>query len=518
MRNYSIAIVKRDHPSLSGAEAAALAAKQYSSAANAILAGTLRAAKAARPLCHWGYYGEAGLCSFNYWPCAGSRAAGEAGAGEPLCGYDHPTEGASLRHLVEQQKPIWEASDSLFPEMYPRGVTGNSSINNYRCLAEHLSGPHCLNITLEEHRARIRSIVAQAVRAADGVTKVVPYFWQFCNSAEFPCYANGSFALSQWGIEASLHLPYELGADGLVIWVDVEERQRITELTALATHVTGPLGQQLLTGSKTCSSQHCSSHGRCHPLPPSPPLPPLPPPSPPPGCLKHCSDTPCGACATGCPTDGKACQLPSGRDASRNGCACNAHQDPCRSGLPRFRSLTLLFRTCPLTEGVIRRGNLTKCPGPPAPPSPPRPPRPPPSPTPGCLEKCSDTPCGSCATGCPTDSKPCKLPSGHTSSRNECLCNKKRDRCTGPLTKCPPPPPPLPRGSAASEQSNAGGVQCVCYHGYSGRSCEQVEPRAKTDDVSATKPAVIFCSPDGADQGWIDLQHLRNRSATAGTT
>ena len=286
MRNYSIAIVKRDHPSLSGAEAAALAAKQYRSAANEILVGTLHAAKKARPQCHWGYFGEAGICSFN-WPCGGSRPADEPGGGEPLCGYDHPGVGAALRHLVEQQQPIWEASDALYPEMYPLSITGNTSANNYRCLAEHLSGPHCRNISLEEHRARIRSIVAKTVRAAAGKAKVIPYFWQLCGSGPFPCYSNGSVFLNEWGIEAALRLPYELGADEQVIWVDVEEQKWIAKLTELATHVTGPIGKQLLDEARTCSSQHCSSHGRCQPLPPPSPLPPLPPPSPSQGCLKH---------------------------------------------------------------------------------------------------------------------------------------------------------------------------------------------------------------------------------------
>ena len=162
---------------------------------------------------------------------------------------------------------------------------------------------------------------------------------------------------------------------------------------------------------------------------------------------KTCSETPCGACATGCPTDGKPCKLPSGRAASRNGCMCNyKERDPCA-------------------------GNLTRCQ--PLPPPSPLPPLPPPSPSPGCLKNCSETPCGACATGCPTDGRPCKLPSGRDSSRHECKCNKdEHSQCAGNLRKCRPPFP-SPQGSMASEQLDAGGVQCICFQGYVGRSCEQ---------------------------------------------
>ena len=43
----------------------------------------------------------------------------------------------------------------------------------------------------------------------------------------------------------------------------------------------------------------------------------------------------------------------------------------------------------------------------------------------------------------------------------------------------------------------------------------------KTDDSAAgvgqhTAPAVLFCSPSGADGGWVDISYLRNLSAGAG--
>jgi hypothetical protein len=142
--------------------------------------------------------------------------------------------------------------------------------------------------------------VGQAVRSAKASPAnphVIPYFWQYCsNSAVFPCYAsNHSFHLGRDGINAALRLPYELGADGLVLWIDSEETKRTSELTALLNNITGPLGKQLIDEATKCSAKWCSSNGRCHPLPPSGTAPP-PPTTRPPAC----------ACFDG--FDGPACK------------------------------------------------------------------------------------------------------------------------------------------------------------------------------------------------------------------
>ena len=175
-----------------------------------------------------------------------------------------------------------------------------------------------------------------------------------------------------------MSLPYELGAAGVVVWVDMEETTRTAELeglvrlhinprgdslrvrfyrvvwsarralvscglsrTSIERHAlttmfglraqvsteTGPLAQELLRSIANCSTQHCSGHGRCQQLPSLPAFPPVPAP---PGCLKSCDATPCGECATGCPPDEKSCKLPSGRVSSRNLCLCNDHHTQCR--------------------------------------------------------------------------------------------------------------------------------------------------------------------------------------------
>ena len=61
----------------------------------------------------------------------------------------------------------------------------------------------------------------------------------------FPCNKNSTFHLTGWGLQASMVLPFELGAKGLVIWVDAEEVHRLPELEKLVSEETGPLAREL---------------------------------------------------------------------------------------------------------------------------------------------------------------------------------------------------------------------------------------------------------------------------------
>jgi alpha-galactosidase len=270
MRNYSIALVKKRQPGITAIAAAKQAAKEYSTAATAIMVGVLEMAKRVRPKCNWGFYEVP--CSFGS-PCAGTRAEGNSGAGEPLCGYDAAGDmGTAMRSQAAQQQPIVDASDTLYPSMYPKSIAPQTTAAQYQCLSvPHMQGLPCLNVTLNEWRAAIRSTVGQAVRSATASPakpKVLPYFWQYCDQANFPCYSsNASFHLGREGIAAALRLPYELGADGQVLWVDSEETKRTGELKTLLETVTGPLGEELISAATDCSAQWCSGKGRCHPLP-----------------------------------------------------------------------------------------------------------------------------------------------------------------------------------------------------------------------------------------------------------
>ena len=87
-----------------------------------------------------------------------------------------------------------------------------------------------------------------------------------CNAAIAPADLNRSFTINQWGIAASLAIPYELGAAGVVVWVDDEEIHHITQLKSVLTNATGPIGERLLSEIAECSRVNCSNHGRCQPL------------------------------------------------------------------------------------------------------------------------------------------------------------------------------------------------------------------------------------------------------------
>ena len=89
------------------------AALQYQSAATELLVTVLNVARTVRPKCHWGYWANTGLCA-DKRPCKRPDHPEE----DWKCEIEHPIEGERLWAIAQQQKPIWEASDALFPEIY----------------------------------------------------------------------------------------------------------------------------------------------------------------------------------------------------------------------------------------------------------------------------------------------------------------------------------------------------------------------------------------------------------------
>ena len=164
LRNYSLALVRQSQPSLSAAQSIIVAQREFSTAAAGILVAALEAAKAARPLASWGYYGPVALCSIE-GPCAPGLAEGS----DELCGYDHPQAGAVLRAQAEAQRPIWMHSDAMFPSIYFQSVDPGSPQAAYECDDQHFQGPACRNISLAHARALQHSTVGHAVRASVGV-------------------------------------------------------------------------------------------------------------------------------------------------------------------------------------------------------------------------------------------------------------------------------------------------------------------------------------------------------------
>ena len=281
-RNYSLALVRAQHPALAPAQVATVAQQQWTSSTVKLMIASINAAREVRPACKWGYYGKEVACSI-YQPCAPSPVAGA----DPLCGYDHPVMGPKFRKQAEALLPVVEASDILFPSAYMMSVDPRShgyilGLSSLQCDLNHWVGPPCANSTLAVQRAGLRSIIGQALRASAAVENkppVIPFVWQFCsvcnsmNTNCAPCYQNASaagwnasFHLNRWGIEASLTVPYELGAAGVLVWVDVEEANKPQAVASVLQDITGPIGQRLLGDIADCSRANCSGHGRCQPL------------------------------------------------------------------------------------------------------------------------------------------------------------------------------------------------------------------------------------------------------------
>lgn len=80
--NYSVGLVRQRQPHLSEAEALEAAAHEFLSAATAAYVKVLEVAKAARPNCHWGYWGQNALCSWHR-RCTNQTAT----SGDPKCGF-----------------------------------------------------------------------------------------------------------------------------------------------------------------------------------------------------------------------------------------------------------------------------------------------------------------------------------------------------------------------------------------------------------------------------------------------
>lgn len=287
-RNYSMGLVRHMQPGLPEGQVAAIAQAEWQNATVALMVASLQAAREVRPSCKWGYYGKEVVCSI-YTPCAPSPVPGV----DPLCGYDHPTQGPKLRKQAEVLSPVVAASDILFPSAYLMSVSPRShgyllGLSGLECDQAGWTGPHCDHHTIETQRAGLRSIIGQAVRASAAVISrppVIPFIWQFCSVCTVfshaawncaPCYENSShvsaslrndsFHINRFGIEAALTIPYELGVASVLIWVDIEEQARTKMLESVLHTITGPIGRTLLADVAECSQTNCSGHGRCQPL------------------------------------------------------------------------------------------------------------------------------------------------------------------------------------------------------------------------------------------------------------
>ena len=106
-QNYSLYLARKEFPSLNETQVYTKAKEAFEKAATKFFVETLRTCKKIRPNAKWGFYG----LPLNGASCVGAGV-------NTKCGYDMPVYGKILKEYAEQQMPIWEASDILYPSIY----------------------------------------------------------------------------------------------------------------------------------------------------------------------------------------------------------------------------------------------------------------------------------------------------------------------------------------------------------------------------------------------------------------
>ncbi len=225
-QNYSIQLAQAQYPNYNSTQIYAIAKQQFESAAMQFFVETLKTGSSIRPKARWGFYG---LPRNNWWPCTGVNES-------MRCGYQDPTEGDIYRQYSDQQIPIWKASGALYPSIYmqPAGY-------GYY---------HKLTF--------LNSTITESLRCAqNGDIKgnlVYPFMWQK--------YHNGTTFLSQQDLNISVQNPYNLGAQGLIIWGAYDNAAN-NSMWPYLNDSTGPLVESVVEYVNECAKESCSNHGRC---------------------------------------------------------------------------------------------------------------------------------------------------------------------------------------------------------------------------------------------------------------
>ena len=177
-----------------------------------------------RPKARWGFYG---LPRNNWWPCTGSGA-------DMRCGYQDPEMGDTYRQWNDQQIPIWNASGALYPSIYMQPV----------------------GYTYDHKLTFLNSTITESLRCiSNGL--VYPFMWQK--------YHNGTTFLTQQDLNISVKNPYDLGAQGLIIWGAYDNLAN-NSMWPYFNESTGPLVKSVVEYVNDCAEMYCSNHGRCQSL------------------------------------------------------------------------------------------------------------------------------------------------------------------------------------------------------------------------------------------------------------
>jgi hyaluronoglucosaminidase len=188
--------VRLQNPGLSAAQIEARAAQEWNESARAFLSQTLAEVKRLRPDAVWGFYGYLG---------------------------DHDDD-----NLFEGDMDwLWSEVDALFPSIYMRMVTERDWSRQRGTVA------------VGEARDRVRTKMDAALDVADG-RPVVPFVWRLYKPQN-P--VRGGQPLSELDFQISFEYPLELGADGLILWDNINSRQ---QQRALENALEGQFGTRLV--------------------------------------------------------------------------------------------------------------------------------------------------------------------------------------------------------------------------------------------------------------------------------
>eukprot|EP01084_Bolivina_argentea_P195378 335189_1 len=225
-QNYSIQLAQQQYPNYNSSQIEAIAKNEFESAATKWFVETLKTCTSIRPKARWGYYG---FPRNNWWPCTGTDA-------DMKCGYQDPTQGPIYRNYSDQQIPIWQVSGALYPSIYlqPAPYTYYHSL------------------------AFLNSTITESLRCAKNgnITGnlVYPFMWQK--------YHNGTTLLSPQDLNISVKNPYDLGAQGLIIW-GAWDTAANNSMWNYLNETTGPVVYSVVEYVNECSQKFCSCHGRC---------------------------------------------------------------------------------------------------------------------------------------------------------------------------------------------------------------------------------------------------------------
>eukprot|EP01045_Picozoa_sp_COSAG04_P026888 COSAG04_NODE_3825_length_2492_cov_2.320100_1_plen_719_part_10 len=236
-QTLSLATVRCDHPDWNETRVQKEAKQQFEAAAVEWLAAVLDRLHAHRPNTRFGYYGLPN----SYLGVS----------------YNSPA-GSYLRDRNDKCARLWSVSGAIYPSIYLEegGVA-----------------------TPAQQRAYVESMVNESRRLALGAN-VSSHAWTSRETGPRPlvlpfqesyyhCYGHGcndhlEIALSRADLLATLQIPFEQGADGVVLWDTPLAWNRVNEtIKNISSGLLGNTTRSIIDQACACSAAQCRGHGRC---------------------------------------------------------------------------------------------------------------------------------------------------------------------------------------------------------------------------------------------------------------